>query len=91
LQTISNLALAYAHLGHRPQLLMALLARETLPLLPQFKPQELCNLLWAMASMEFWHGPGIVEAITRVRSAGGCWGLGEAARTSSCGGAGRSR
>jgi hypothetical protein len=44
-QTISNLALAYAHLGRRPQLLMASLVKEAVPLLPQFKPQ---------ASMEGW-------------------------------------
>ena len=28
--------------------------------------QELSNLLWSMASMEFWHGPGAVESITQV-------------------------
>lgn len=41
LQTISNLANAYAHLGRVPQLLMRDLVREALPMLQQFKPQVL--------------------------------------------------
>jgi hypothetical protein len=66
-QTLSNLAMAYAHLRRRPQLLMTMLMKEALPLLPTFKPQELSTMLWAMATMEFFPGQSTVEAIARVR------------------------
>ncbi|KAL4859186.1 putative aldo-keto reductase 2 [Chlorella vulgaris] len=68
-QTLSNLAMAYAHLRRRPQLLMTMLMKEALPLLPTFKPQELSTMLWAMATMDFFPGQSTVEAIARTAGA----------------------
>lgn len=65
-QTISNLALAYAHLHRAPQMLMMELLKEAQPMLGQFKPQELSNFLWAMATMGFYPGTGTVDAVTRA-------------------------
>ncbi|KAL4458727.1 hypothetical protein ABPG75_013592 [Micractinium tetrahymenae] len=65
-QTISNLGIAYAHLRRAPQMLMMELMGEALPMLAQFKPQELSNLLWAMATMGFYPGASTVDAITRA-------------------------
>ncbi|PSC71010.1 Tbc2 translation chloroplastic isoform B [Micractinium conductrix] len=68
-QTISNLALAYAHLHRAPQMLISELVNEALPLLPQFKPQELSNLMWAMATMAFYPGTSTVDVISRAAAA----------------------
>ncbi|KAL4426696.1 hypothetical protein ABPG77_004752 [Micractinium sp. CCAP 211/92] len=68
-QTISNLAIAYAHLRRAPQMLMMELTSEAVPMLAQFKPQELSNLLWAMATMAFYPGASTVDSISRAAGA----------------------
>eukprot|EP00887_Chlorella_sp_A99_P006564 scaffold3.g6564.t1 len=65
-QTLSNLAHSYAALRRCPQKLMQVLCREALPLLPQFKPQELSNLLWALATMGHYPGDTTVARISEA-------------------------
>jgi hypothetical protein len=120
LQTMSNLTWAYAKLDRKPLLLTQDLLKESLPLLPQFKPQvgragqgkwgggrwqgsgqaysrgrqqqewwtalscfqdpdsrprllpsslhsqELANLMWAIAKMDYYPGASMVDALTQV-------------------------